>query len=167
MQEHEPPYMTPADITATYVVSLFDSDKEGRQQFANRIIESIEEGREDALKMYITLKKMQEVCSLIIDHKIMKDATMKELALHGQKEVEIHGAKATTKETGVKYDYTSCNDSQWNTLKKEKEALEKRLKERETFLKSIPAGGVANPDTGEVITKPAKISTTSPVITLL
>jgi hypothetical protein len=40
------------------------------------------------------------------------------------------------------YDYTNCGDSEWEQLVSDRESLDRRTKDREDFLKTIPATGI-------------------------
>ena len=102
--------------------------------------------------------KMQEVKELVAE----------EIAKYG-KTAEIHGAKLTVKETGVKYDFSRCGDPEYNELTARLEELQRKVKERQDFLKHIPASGLTelNEETGEVVfvTPPARSAGESIVIT--
>jgi hypothetical protein len=70
------------------------------------------------------------------------------------------------RETGVRYAYETCQDSVWNDLNEKSKELDKLLKERESFLKAIPDEGTVNPETGELLNKPAKSSVSKVVVKL-
>jgi len=79
------------------------------------------------------------------------------------------GYNGADNQINVRYDYTNCNDPLWNDLKEQADLLDKEIKDRERFLKTIPPSGLTITDhrTGEIVTiRPAlKTSTTTPVIT--
>jgi len=53
--------------------------------------------------------------------------------------------------TGVKYDFTNCNDNVWDDLNATVERGKELLKERETFLKSITKKlTVVDEETGDI-----------------
>jgi hypothetical protein len=81
-----------------------------------------------------------------------------------------NSVKYVNQETGTKYNFEQCNDQVLVELYSELVDIKTRIKEREDFLKAIPAKGtdILDPDTGEVTTlyPPAKSSKSSIVITL-
>ncbi len=50
-----------------------------------------------------------------------------------------------------KYDYSTCNDSVLNDLLTQEAEIKDKISERKKFLTAIPKGGVADPETGEMI----------------
>jgi len=62
-----------------------------------------------------------------------------------------HGCEIAERETGVRYDYTVCGDAEWESLNGQVEELAARRREREAFLRTVPArrmgpdGACANP----------------------
>jgi hypothetical protein len=80
----------------------------------------------------------------------------------------IKGSEFSIVEAGVKYDYSDCNDIEYNTLTTQIEALKSTLKERETFLKAIKQPmQMIDENSGEVYTinPPKKSSTTTLKVT--
>lgn len=71
-----------------------------------------------------------------------------------------NGVEITEAETGVSYDYSSCDDGEWNLLTEKIEPLIAMRKTRESFLKTIRKEYV-NEDTGEVIQPPLRTGSTS------
>lgn len=65
-----------------------------------------------------------------------------------------YGTSFEIMEAGTKYDYSVCGDPVWNRLTKEIEATKEKLKERETYLRTIkqatPVGNVLDNDTSEL-----------------
>ena len=95
---------------------------------------------------------------------ILTKAAVKEASSYGEKTVVLNNAEYEVGEFGVRYDYSGCGDTVWQRLKEEAEAANKRLKEREEFLRAIKGHvSSADPDTGEIleIYSPVRTSTTS------
>jgi hypothetical protein len=79
------------------------------------------------------------------------EMAMTEIAKYGKEKPTVNGAVVTSSQRSV-YDYESTGDPVWKELKQ-------KLKDREKFLQNIPSGGVADPETGEMIMPPTiKIS---------
>jgi hypothetical protein len=85
-----------------------------------------------------------------------------------EKNTIIKGSEFSIVEAGVKYDYSDCNDLEYNMLNTQLEALKSTLKERETFLKSIKAPmQMIDENSGEVysVYPPKKTSSTTLKVT--
>ncbi|MAX80323.1 MAG: hypothetical protein CL843_09125 [Crocinitomicaceae bacterium] len=102
---------------------------------------------------------------------LIKDQLLDEVA--NDKSLTIGRFKFSSKETGVKYDYS--HDPVWNDLNEKIENLKSQIKAREERLKTavkpdlmrgIEAVTELDPNTGEVfeVLPPSKTSTTSPSV---
>jgi len=141
--------------------------KKSRQELANNVIEQIEGGELNPLKIHVQVKAMEDFIKKILDSKVYKNCLISECDKNGKK-FDFFGAEFMQKETGVKYDYDVCNDAIILHLQQQQEAIKEAIKERETFLKTIPAGGLETiTEDGEVVTlyPPSKSSTTSIQVT--
>lgn len=104
-------------------------------------------GRINPLEFYRQAKLFTlAIDELKKDGEIM-DAAFDEIAKHPKGKAEV-GGSVLTEGSRCNYDYSSCNDNTWNELKE-------KLRQREAFLKAIPAGGVVDPETGEFIMHPS------------
>jgi hypothetical protein len=117
--------------------------------------------------VHLQVKCTEELIKGILSNERYKQLTISEAEKHG-KSFEFHNAGFQLKETGVKYDFTVCNDEIWNELNSQIEALEKVKKDREKFLKTISGSLEVITKHGEVVNiyPPAKSSTTSIAVTL-
>ena len=87
---------------------------------------------------------------------------------HYEKNPVIKGAEYSIIEAGVKYDYSGCNDLEYNMLNIQLECLKSTIKDRETFLKAIKAPmQMIDETSGEVYTinPPKKSSSTTLKVT--
>lgn len=173
--------MNSLQLSPESILPLFDTTKEQRSQFVEQIVAAIEDGQFDPLKIHVQIKAMEDIITGLTstDEKknkrniefarkykaIVLDASEK----HG-KSFQIHNSGFKITETGVKYNYSDCNDSIINDLYAEMESLKAAISERELFLKNAPISGVmiVDQETGETTTiyPPSKTSTTSVTITL-
>lgn len=161
---------------ATQVIALFETTKEQRLSIAQSIIDKLESGEINPLKMHVKLKKMSATIDLLLDKKAGGETAKKyneylmDAAQQYGKNFEVHNAKFETKEAGVKYDYSQCNDERIIRLNAELEALNIKIKEREAYLKALPSVGVdvLDSDSGEVVRlyPPSKSSTTTIAVKL-
>lgn len=154
----------------TQVVSLFQTTKQERQNFAIELAEKLHSGELDALTLHLQVKCMEDVVKQVTSNSIYKKAITDAAEGYGQKSFDFYNAKFEIKETGVKYDYTQCNDPVLADLNSRIDSLSEELKKRESFLKTVPQKGmiITDDETGETFTvyPPAKSSTTSVAVTL-
>lgn len=127
------------------------------------------EGEVSPLEAAAKLRSIKEVIELTLKDIKVNEIIISEIEKYGKGEnPSAFGAKFQVKETGVKYDFSQCNDPIWNRLKAEADAISEKMKEREKYLKIIkePKTEIDN-ETGEVyeILPPLKTSTTSYSIT--
>ena len=153
------------NLTVTNL-SLFETSKQERQNFAEQITNNLLEGLADPLKVHLQVKCMEDLIKQITSNSIYKDLIVTEAAKYG-KTFEHHNAKFEIKEAGVKYDYENCNDPILKDLEDKFAYLENEIKERQKFLKSIK-GSVDVLFGDELVTlyPPVKTSTTSITVNL-
>lgn len=111
-----------------------------------------------------TLTKMETLCKEIRGNREFIDFVRDEIEKHGKELVTANGVKLELAEVGTKYDYSQCNDDVLSELEFQLTIIEAKIKERQTFLKTIPARGMEIiKDGGEValIFPPTKSSTSS------
>ncbi len=151
------------------IVGLFELNKTSREEFVSLLIDSIDSGNADALKMQCFIKNMEAIAKGLNENTIYKKSLIDSASQRG-KSFEYFNAKFEVKEVGVKYDYSQCNDIVYKEMIEELEAITTKVKEREKFLKTIPSGGllITDPVSGETFTAypPSKSSTTSVAVTL-
>lgn len=122
-------------------------------------------GDYNPLDVELKLKAMEETIKQLRSDEEIRTFVLSEAEKYG-KSFEWRGAKMSIREVGVKYDYAATGDSEWAILDAQIKELSEKKKAREKFLQSIPEGGTVNPDTAEVVYRPAKTSTTSIAVTL-
>lgn len=130
------------------------------QGLRNQILD----GEVDALQAFVTLGKIEKVVS-----EVKKDATVLDYALgaydkYNAKDVTLGDCKVSAVEAGVKYYFSECGDAVLEELYKEEAGVKAKIKDRETFLKSVKKKTlIADPETGEIysICPPAKSSKTT------
>lgn len=168
--EHHQKMEQYSELTPRSIVALFQTTKEERQSFALSLISEIESGNLDPLKVHLQVKCMEDIIKLLNSNTIYKSAVLEAAEKYGQKSFDYQNSKVEIKETGVKYDYSKCNDPEWELLEQQCLSFSEGLKQREAFLKTVPGKGleILNGITGELVTiyPPAKSSTTSIAITL-
>lgn len=151
-------------MTTLSVINVLPSSKEEIATFVQDAKERILAGYENPLKIASQLKAFEEVIKELRDDKDIKEATLKAAEKEG-KTFKQFGAEFQVKETGVKYDYSVCDDAEWNELNAKLETITEQKKARETFLKTIKTDVFdAN---GVQLVPPVKTSTTTVTVKLL
>jgi len=150
-------------------MAAFAVSKANREELAIQIVEAMDAGDLNPLDIHYQVKAMEDFIKVLTGNTRYKDYVLTEGMKHG-KSFEFNGSKMEIKETGVKYDYSNCGDQEWSALEVEINRRKELQKEREKYLKSVPAEGVeiVSNETGEVIKvyPPSKSSTTSIAVTL-
>jgi len=141
-------------------------NKPGAQALAATIINTILEGKEHPAVAAIKLKAMEEAIKQVRANKEVREFTIEEIQKEDSKRFEFHGAKVEVAETGTKYDYSACDDETLNGWLMDASDLADKIKTRQTMLKTLPEGGMADPETGALLKRPSKKSTTSIKVTL-
>jgi hypothetical protein len=150
-------------------MAAFAVSKANREELAIQIVEAMDAGDLNPLDIHYQVKAMEDFIKVLTGNTRYKDYVLTEGMKHG-KSFEFNGSKMEIKETGVKYDYSKCGDQEWSAIEVEINRRKELQKEREKFLKSVPAEGIeiVSNETGEVIKvyPPSKSSTTSIAVTL-
>ena len=150
------------ELTTLSTLALFETDKVQRQSFVSNVIENLKEGNVDPVKLHLQVKCTEELLKNLKEDEQYRKIVLEEAQKNG-KSFERYNSKFSIAETGVKYDYSVCNDPEWNKLNEQMEQVKEKMKEREAFLKNIPTKGVGVLHDDELITTypPNKTSTTS------
>ena len=131
------------------VLDMFSTSKEGINLFASKVINEVEAGNIDPLKVKLYCKTMEAIAEKIdkgtIEHQ------KREAAKFGDKPFNFAGAELHLTSTYTVYDYSNCGYSDWNKFNKEITNLKEKLKDCEVFLRSLRGPlEVLNSETGEV-----------------
>jgi len=149
------------------VMTLFDSDKASLDRFIDYIANTIESGMDDPLKVLAISKKMEYVTDGVKAR--IKDATIREAEKHGEKSFPWGNCEMHLAPTYTKYDYSKCNDPEWEESDAKERSGSNSKKEREKFLQQIKKSFTMIDDrTGEVITitPPVKTQTMGVKVTI-
>jgi hypothetical protein len=151
--------------TAISTLSQLPETKQQIETFAHSLEQGLNNGQIIASDLLRFQKAMEKVFEKI-------KPTLIENALNEiskfEKNAVIKGSEFSIVEAGVKYDYSDCNDIEYNSLTTQIEALKSALKDRETFLKAIKAPmQMIDENSGEVYTicPPKKTSSTTLKVT--
>ena len=120
--------------TAITTVRQLPETKAQIEIFAHQLEQGLTNGQIIPSDLLRFQKAMEKVFEKI--KPVLIETTLDEIEKYGKSAV-LKGAEFSIIEAGTKYDYSGCNDAKWNDLSKELESIKDKLKERETFLKSI------------------------------
>ena len=158
------------ELTTTSILKLFQTSKSERESFALDLIEKMDTGTVNPLEVHLQVKCMEDVVKVINGNTVYKKMVLDASENMGEKSFQFHNAKFEIKETGVKYDFSKCEDIVLEKLYTKQAEIEGLVKARESMLKTIPLKGmiVTDEETGETFTvyPPAKSSTTNVAVTL-
>lgn len=132
---------------------------------SSNIINAISSGEMSGLQFKMKQKMWEsifEACKIAVDK-----AARDEAETYGEKTFKKFGGEVSLIEAGTKYDYSQCNDEEYLDLLVELEAVKLKVKDRETFLKSIKGSMNIVTKHGEAVTvfPPIKTSTSTLKIT--
>ncbi len=151
--------------TAISTLSQLPETKQQIETFAYSLEQGLNNGQIIASDLLRFQKAMEKVFEKI-------KPTLIENALNEiskfEKNAVIKGSEFSIVEAGVKYDYSECNDIEYNMLTTQIEAIKSTLKDRETFLKAIKAPmQMIDENSGECFTinPPKKSSSTTLKVT--
>ena len=158
------------------VLSMIDTNKAQREQFVQEVIDSMQDGKVDPLKIHVQVKCMEQIIKMFTDgkdypktSKVYKELVLDEANKHGKK-FEYHNAEFKIGEVGVKYDWSKCGDEELLKSMAIYEAMGEAIKKRQEFLKTLPSEGLSQVDeaTGDVVKlwPPSKSSSTSVSVSL-
>lgn len=174
--------MQTQELTTTSILSLFETTKVERQDFVIGVVEALDNGNVDPLKIHLQVKCMEDIITQLtsMDEKKNKgsihfakkyrDHLLTSVQAYGKKSFEFQNSKVEIKETGTKYDFSKCEDPILNGLYAKQAEFDLAVKAREAMLKTISEKGmiITDEESGETFTvyPPSKSSTTSVAITL-
>jgi hypothetical protein len=151
--------------TAISTLSQLPETKQQIETFAYSLEQGLNNGQIVASDLLRFQKAMEKVFEKIKPTLI--ENALNEISQY-EKNTVIKGSEFSIVEAGVKYDYSNCNDLEYNMLTIQLEALKSTLKDRETFLKSIKEPlQMIDENSGEVYTiyPPKKTSSTTLKVT--
>lgn len=149
------------------IFRLFQTTKEERSQIVTEVMTRISEGTVNPLSIHLQVKCLEDMLKQLTSSKEYKNLVLDESGKYG-KSFEFQNAKFDVREMGVKYDYSNCNDPLLAELDAKIEVLNKEIKSRQEFLKTIPQSGmeVVTGDELVMLYPPSKTSTTTVSVTL-
>lgn len=146
--------------TAIGTLRLFASTQCEVDKFSDDLIQSVKSGDVNPIELLVMLRAFEKVSDRVL--KEIRENTITEANKYNGSSFKFNGNKIEKSELGTKYDFSICNDPDYNKLFKTALESSEKLKEREVFLKSLKEPiTLVNRDSGEVYTiiPPLKTST--------
>lgn len=153
--------------TAAGLMHLMPSTSSQINSFSAQVINSVRAGEEDALNVLLQVRAMEK--SLKIIHENIKMFAEREAGKYPGDKFDFKGNEVAKCDVKTEYDYSKCNDPEWERLLYESEKADKELKAREAFLRALTGPlNTFDDQTGETITinPPLKKTTSGLKITI-
>ncbi len=132
---------------------LLNFSKKDISSIVSNVSNRLNEGFEDPIKALVIGRKLDELAKVY--NESIRQFVSGKIRLQKGEELVIYGTSITEGETGVRYDYSKCNDGEWDFLTSQIEPLLEKRKAREEFLKTLRKEFI-DEDTGEVIQPPLR-----------
>ena len=149
MEEQERQLATEETGLSFELSNLMTSNKAFRTDLAQRVVQDVKDGIIDPLEAFIYANKGQEVFDAIVTN-IRPIIAGKQIQKGG---IKMYDAEIIEKKSSDKYSFDVCNDSEWDKLNAQLTDIKAKMKERETFLKTLKEP-MATMD-GEIINPPS------------
>ena len=135
--------------------------------FADGILTALDQGEMTAMDVALRFKFFEDLIAATKDK--LRPLVVEELNnYHVGEDIVRYNGQFKVKEAGTRYDFTNCNDPEWNRLTEVIDGFTKEQKAREKFLRTLTKPlTTVDEQTGEVVTinPPIKTSTTTYAIT--
>lgn len=152
---------------AVSTLSQFHTSKADIARYVEQVVSEIKGGVMNPLTAKLYIKSLQKSLKEIEEQ--IDDDVMSEAGKYVEQSFEYRGAQIDKVELGTKYDFTNCNDKEWNELDMNIKELSEKKKIVEGFLKSLKEPiNLFNENTGETwtVSPPIKTSTSGIKVTI-
>ena len=131
--------------------------------FADGILTALDQGEMTAMDVALRFKFFEDLIAATKEQ--LRPLVVEELNnYHVGEDIVRYNGQFKVKEAGTRYDFTNCNDPEWNRLTEVITNFTNGLKAREKFLRTLTKPlTTVDEQTGEVVTinPPVKTSTTT------
>lgn len=129
--------------------NLMTSNKASRTALAQSVVFDVQEGNLDATQVLIYACKGEEFFKSVVDN-VRPIVAGKQIQKGG---IKMYDSEIIEKKNPNKYDFSACNDSEWDKLNRILADTKEKMKARETFLKTL--NDPMSTMDGEIINPPA------------
>lgn len=135
------------------------SSKAERETFVQLCVDEITSGTRNPIEFEIMLKNLEETIAAIRKRPEVKEVVLNEAEKYPEKTISFRGVKIT-KASKTTFYFNECGDSVYEDLAAKLAEYKEKVKERETFLKTIKPGmEIPDIQTGEIIRPPQTMTT--------
>jgi len=140
----------PAQSNLTYK-NLLDLGLSDITELAKARVQEVKDGYKDGMEVLIYAKKGAAYFKAVDDN--VKNIVYGKNYISKGEEYGKHSVKVEQAELGVAYDYSGCNDPEYDSLRLDFDSAKKELEKRQTFLKAVTKDlEVVDTETGETRT---------------
>jgi hypothetical protein len=134
---------------ATGVLQQFSTSRAGIDIFSDQIIESVQQGEVSALQVRVWIKSMEEIIERVKKETNQNQITAAEK--YSENKFEFAGATIEKADFG-KYDFSVCQDMEWELYDSQEKSFADKRRNRELFLRAIQKPTAIITDDGEART---------------
>lgn len=167
VHDEPPPYEDEPELLQL-INNNYPVSKSAIEQQAMLAVDAILE-KGNALEAVQMLKSASEFIEQVRGNTRLVDNVRDELLKYPKGKVTLEsGTRVECAEVGTEYDYSQCNDPELRLFQESLEKFKLAVKERQAFLRTVPASGVRVLFDDEIVTvyPPSKKSTSSFKVTL-
>jgi hypothetical protein len=153
----------------TLLNGQFPTTKTEQKELVSAMVAAIESGELDVLKIEATMKSMEDVIKDYRKNERVREILLDEVSKYPKGIAEVYNATFTTKETGVKYDYSGSGHKLYNEIVEQINILTEHKKELENEMRIHKSPYVyTDINTGESyeVNPPFRTASTQVVVTL-
>jgi hypothetical protein len=145
-----PMTIAPLPDTAMGVLEMFSPTKSGITTFASQVINEVENGNLDPLRVRLLCDTVEQIADKI--KTATKSHQVNAATKYGERPFSFMGAEFHYTPTKTEYDYKACGDPEFDMLNAQKDMIEARIKQRQEWLKTMGnPETVVNKVTGEIV----------------
>lgn len=136
------------------VLELMPNSFSEVENFANMVIDNVNDGYTDSLKIWAQMNHLEILIKKIKDG--IEKVAIDEISKYSNKDLpQKQGFQFALVPTSTKYDFTVCNDNLFNEINKVIETKKEELKKRTDWLKTLQHPALIE-ETGELVNPPIK-----------
>jgi hypothetical protein len=121
--------------TAIGTLKLMPSTAFEVAKFSTLLIKSVRNGEINPLELIVQLHALTKVYEEVREE--IEENVLREAEKFPEKVIERYGARIEKSEVGTKYNYLKTGDLEYEELHAEAESANRKLKEREAFLRAL------------------------------
>lgn len=133
MEEQERQLATEETGLSFELDNVLTSNKAFITDLAQRMVQDVIDGEVDPYKAFVFANKGQLIFDAIVTN-LRPIIASKQLPKGGLK---MYDSEIIEKKNPDKYDYSVCSDAEWDKLNAQLNDIKAKMKERETFLKTL------------------------------